>query len=444
MESTFSQAVLIKVQAASHTQSFDSVALPLWDQHRILVRVQYTLEKACFDFAQERLAELLHREGWDCAEAVELNQWARTLLIYREQLNLDDMKDDVKPLPSLMESIIQLRHNAVHRVRLSSSELLQHLTDAVLLAQLLHDDKCGEFLSNVRQRTHDAIGELVRNKQLLDGRLADIKTEFAAKRAELERQEAALLEAAVNDHKVPIVSVSGSLHRLSDDHGGTTEEVHAPWLRVYNAELPDDGSSGPEDTTSQSPEREAINVIDDDADVISPPPMHPVPTSPVDDVLLEPAIHPEHQEVDKDEENYLSIVETIPIVESKLNDHESDQEHALDPPPLEQDDTTTDTEEAMEGHVKSLEKADASDWEDSKFQDNEEEIFYEPSTSLASACVDEAVSDALEAHQESPTDDQIRVIAWDPDGSEKKRQRVAYHMRNLILSPPNNQDARDC
>ena len=137
-------------------------------------------------------------------------------------------------------------------------------------------------------------------------------------------------------------------------------------------------------------------------------------------------------------------METIPIVESKLNDHESDQEHALDPPPLEQDDTTTDTEEAMEGHVKSLEKADASDWEDSKFQDNEEEIFYEPSTSLASACVDEAVSDALEAHQESPTDDQIRVIAWDPDGSEKKRQRVAYHMRNLILSPPNNQDARDC
>ena len=413
MESTYSQAVLIKVQAASHTQSFDSVALPLWDQHRILVRVQYTLEKACFDFAEERLAGLLHREGWDCAEAVELNQWARTLLIYREELNLDDMEDGIKPLPILMESIIQLRHNAVHRVRLSSSELLQHLTDAVLLAQLLHDDKCGKFLSNVRQRTHNAIGELVRNKRLLDGRLADIKTEFAAKRAELERQEAALLEAAVKEHKPPMVSVSGSLHRLSDDHGGTTEEVHAPWLPVYNADLPDDGSSGPEDTTGQSMESEAINVIDDDADVISPPSMHPVPTPPVDDVLLQSVVQVKHQEVEKDEE-------TIPIEESKLGDHESDQEDFLDPPPLDQDDTATDTEEATEGYVKSLEKADASDWEESKFQDNEEEVFYEPSTSLASTCVDEAVSEALEAHHESPIEDQIRITPWIEDGSVRK------------------------
>ncbi|KAI4632415.1 uncharacterized protein J4E87_001888 [Alternaria ethzedia] len=428
------------IQAASHTQSFDSVAIPLWDQHRILVRVQYTLEKACFDFAQERLIGLLHREGWDCAEAVELNQWARTLLIYREELKLDDMKDDVKPLPGLMESIIQLRHNAVHRVRLSSSELLQHLTDAVLLARLLHDDKCGIFLSNVRQRTHDAIEELVRNKQLLHGRLADIKTEFAAKRAELERQEAALLEAAVNDHKVPMVSVSGSLHRLSDDHGGTTEEVHAPWLRVYDADLPDNGSSGTEDTTSQSPENEAIKVIEDDADVISPPPMHPVPIPPVDDGLLEPVTQCKHQEVEKDEDNDLSIVETIPIEEPKLGDHESDQEHSLDPPPLDQDDTATDTEEASEGHVKSLEKTDVSDWEDSKFQDNDEEVFYEPSTSLAYACVEEAVSDALETHQESPIDDQIRVIAWDPDGSERKRQRIRYRLSEqfdaLITKPP--------
>ncbi|KAI4695323.1 uncharacterized protein J4E84_001949 [Alternaria hordeiaustralica] len=403
--------------ASSHTQSFDSVALPLWDQHRILVRVQYTLEKACFDFAQERLVGLLHREGWDCAEAVELNQWARTLLIYREELKLDDLKEDAKPLPGLMESIIQLRHNAVHRVRLSSSELLQHLTDAILLARLLHDDKCGKVLSNIQQRAHDAIEELVRNKQLLDGRLADIKREFAAKRAELERQEAALLEAAVNEHKVPMVSVTGSLHRLSDDHGGTTEQVHAPWLRVYNADLPDDGSSGPEDTTSQSPENEAIKVIDDDADVISPPPMHPVPTPPADDVLLESVVQPKHQEVEKDEE-------TIPIEESKLDDHESDQEDSLDLPPLDQDDTATDTEEATEGHVKSLEKADASDWEASKFQDNDEEVFYEPSTSLASACVDEAVSDALEAHHESPTEDQIRITPWIEDGSERKAQRL--------------------
>ena len=360
----------------------------------------------------------MQREGWDCAEAVELNQWARTLLIYREQVKLDDMKDDIKPLPSLMESIIQLRHNAVHRVRLSSSGLLQHLTDAVLLAQLLHNDKCGRFLSNVRRMTHDAIEKRVRNKQLLDGRLADIKTDFAAKRAELERQEAALLEAAVKEHKTPMVSVSGSLHRMSDNHGGTTEEVHAPWLRVYDADLPDDGSYGPEDTTSQSPESEAIKVIDDDADVVNSPSVHPVPTPPVDDVLLEPVIHPEQRQAKKIEDDSLSTMEEVSIQKSRLDDHESDQERPLDPPPLDHDDTATDPEEASEGHSMSLEKADASDWEDSKFQDNDEEIFYEPSTSLAPTCVDETKKDASETHHESPFGDHIRIVAWSENGSE--------------------------
>lgn len=415
---------------------FDSVSLPLWDQHRILVRVQYTLEKSCYDFAQKQLSGLLEREGWDCAEAVELNQWARTLLIHPQELNLDDVKDTAQSLPSLMESIIQLRHNAVHRVRLSSSELLQHLTDAVLLAQLLHDSKCGKFLSNIRQRTHDAIEELVRNKQLLDERLTDIKREFAAKRAELERQEATLLEAAVREHKRPTVSISGTLHRLSDDHDGTTEEVHAPWLRVYDADLPDDGSSGPEDTTRQIPENEAIKVIDEDADVISSTPMHPVPTPPVEDVLLDPVIHPEQQQAEKNEDNSLSTMEEVPPEKSRLDDHESDQERPLDPPPLDQDDTATDTEEATEGLGKSLEKADASDREDSTFQDNDEEVFYEPSTSLAPTCVDEAENDVSEAHHESPIDDHIRITPWKDCYKELRQRTRAANKSDGKLSSP--------
>ena len=418
------------VQVDTQNLEFDSISLPLWDHHRILVRVQYTLEKACYNFAQRLLSGLLEREGWDCAEAVELNQWARTLLVYHHELSLDHAKDMTRPLSSLMDSIIQLRHDAVHRVRLSSSALLQHLANAELLARLLQDDTCSRSMSIIRQKTQEAIERLVRNKQLLDGRLADIKREFAAKRAELERQEAALLEAAVNQHEVPMVSASGSLHRLSDDHVGTTEEVHAPWLRVYDSDLPDDGSSGPEDTTSQSLESEATKVIDDDADVISPPPMHPVSIPAVDEALLEPIIHPEQQEAEKIENKRVEVVD---VEESELDDHESDQKHPLDPPPLDQDDTATDTEESSEGHGKCLEQAGVSDWEDSKLQDNDEEVFYEPSTSLASTCVDETVSDALEAHPESPIDDQTRVIDWNPDGSERKRQRIAHHMRNLIF-----------
>jgi len=370
---------------------------------------------------------LLHREGWDCAEAVELNQWARTLLIYREELKLDDMNDDVKPLPSLMESITQLRHNAVHRVRLSSSGLLQHLTDAVLLAQLLHDGECSKFIATIQQRTQNALEELVHSKQVLDGRLATIKKEFAAKRAELERQEAALLDAAVKEHKRPTISVSGALNQLSEEHCGAAGGTHAPWLCEYDAALPDNESFGSEGvnqrTTSRSSEDENTEVTDDASDTVSPPPAHAVPTPPFDDSLIELVVHPD-QQADKEENDGPSTTEEVPVEESKLDNHESDQEHSLDPPPLVEDDTATDTEEVMEGHRKSLEKPDASEWEDSGFQDNDDEIFYEPSTNLASGCVDEAVSDALEAHHESPSDDQIRITPWIEDGSERKGQRL--------------------
>ena len=48
--------------------------LPFHLQHRILVSVQDSLEKARYAFAQRLLADMLQKEGWNCPEAVELNQ----------------------------------------------------------------------------------------------------------------------------------------------------------------------------------------------------------------------------------------------------------------------------------------------------------------------------------------------------------------------------------
>ncbi|KAG9185454.1 hypothetical protein G6011_07998 [Alternaria panax] len=224
-------------------RSLDSISLPLWDQHRVLVRVQYALEKTCFAFAQKTLGSVLQREGWDCAEAVELNRWPKILLSYQEECNLNSVQEVDKSLPILLDSITQLRHNAVHRVSLSSLELSQYLTDAVMLAQLLQDDGCSRFISTVRERTQDAIEEFVRNKAILDSRLADIKCMFAAKRVELDLEEATLLETAVREHKQPTISVSGSLDPLYDDLGGT-DAIHDLWRHGCDPVLPDNESQG--------------------------------------------------------------------------------------------------------------------------------------------------------------------------------------------------------
>ncbi|KAL1792917.1 hypothetical protein ACET3X_009424 [Alternaria dauci] len=228
-----------KARSSSQNQALDSISLPLWDQHRVLVKVQHALEEACFSFAQTRLENVLQNEGWDCAEAVELNWWPKYLLAYQEECNLNNLQDVDKPLPNLLDSVTQLRHYTVHRVRLSSDEIIQHLTDALMLAQLLQDDNCSKFISTVRQRTQDAIEELVRNKAILDRRLDEIKTSFAEQRAELDRQEAASLEAAVREHVRPNISVSGSLDSSCDELGGT-DATQAPGSHDHNSATPDD------------------------------------------------------------------------------------------------------------------------------------------------------------------------------------------------------------
>lgn len=233
-------------------QPFDCISLPLWDQHRLLAKIQYALEKACFTFAQERLSYILQSKGWDCAEAVELNRWSKVLLNCQHVLNPDTVKNIGKPLPSLMDWVTQLRHDAVHRVHLSSSNLLQRITAAMLLARLLQDNECSKLILNMRERTEDALQKLLHNKRLLDHKVAEIKKEFVLKRAELERQEAAMLAAAVSEHNEPFVSVSESLEMVAKERGNSAG-IHAPWKHGCDAtlsgsSLPDDESSGLKDS----------------------------------------------------------------------------------------------------------------------------------------------------------------------------------------------------
>jgi hypothetical protein len=178
-------------QSSSPAPSLYPVYLPFAVQHRLLVRVQHTLERACYSFGQKKLGGVLQREGWDCAEAVELNRWPKIFLIYQGEFSVDDLMDLGKPFPELLDSIIQLRHAAVHRIRLSANSAIQFIVDAESLAKLLGDDISINAISRLRRETQLTIEELKRNKDLLESRLAETRKYLAAKKAELERQELA-------------------------------------------------------------------------------------------------------------------------------------------------------------------------------------------------------------------------------------------------------------
>ncbi|KAI1666415.1 hypothetical protein Ptr902_10464 [Pyrenophora tritici-repentis] len=316
-------------QPRTATRSLDSVRLPLWDQHRTLVKVQYALEKACFTFAQKHLGDVLQREGWDCAEAVELNRWPKVLLTYQEKCDLNIMNDSDKSLPIFLNSIIQLRHDTVHRVHLSSTKILQYLADAVLLARLLYDDVCAESMYVIREMTQNAIEQMMRSKQLLDLKLANIKKEFAAKRAELERRESTLLEATMREHNEPIVSVSGRLEqRLSGDLGGF-DQVRTGWGHAHDSSLSSNECYEPRSTVQfqkgQESGDETVAKSDESKKDVEQISVSPILVPTVDGGFIELALTREKKDAGKDKYEHLAgrtaqiiypdpIHETMPTV----------------------------------------------------------------------------------------------------------------------------------
>ncbi|CAG5156564.1 uncharacterized protein ALTATR162_LOCUS4361 [Alternaria atra] len=473
--------------ADSPTEPFDSICLPLWDQHRLLTRIQYALEKACFTFAQRSLGGVLQREGWDCAEAVELNRWPKVLLTYQEELHLDNVRDIAKPLPTLLDSITQLRHDAVHRTRLSSNVLLQRMTDARLLARLLQDEECSKLMSTIRQKTQEAIERLVRNKQLLDCKLAEIKKEFAAKRTELERQEIVLLEATAREHGEPVVSVSRSLDMLAGERGGSGE-IHAGSRYVHDADLSDDDSSGSEGTVEeeerkaeeerkkmvkeekkkakkekkaakeQAKQQEEANkmateekestaepgmgqetgdgvakAVDGDTEMLNQ--LLPLLAPPADSVSIGSALTDEKNEAEKERhENLLEVEQFFECPEVVPDDHESDPKHPSKDPPLNDEVVATDTMTLINEDEEKPEIAALINLGDSNGQEHYEEPLREPSTNPASTSEGKTGEDADPEHCKSPTRDVAFFGSGHIDLEARSEQSTATKGRSYPLT----------
>jgi hypothetical protein len=76
-----------------------------------------------------------------------------------------------KPFAQILDSIVHLRHTAVHRLRISANRLEQFMIDAEALVRLLRDDYCRLKLTRLRMDTQLTIGELKRNKDLLESKV---------------------------------------------------------------------------------------------------------------------------------------------------------------------------------------------------------------------------------------------------------------------------------
>ncbi|KAL6913842.1 hypothetical protein FSHL1_011518 [Fusarium sambucinum] len=127
------------------------VYLPLGPQTRLLSKIQTLLEHACFTYAEKCLPKLLEENGWDCPEAGELNVWMHHLSIHDSKLH---------SWASVMHSVKNIRHDAVHRNRVEISRLAIYLDHAVDLCTVLGDQEDLNKVKAIRDETKAQIAPL--------------------------------------------------------------------------------------------------------------------------------------------------------------------------------------------------------------------------------------------------------------------------------------------
>jgi hypothetical protein len=214
------------------------VYLPLPSQHRILVKIQAILEDACYTFGERKVPEIMEKEGWDSPECVELNIWTQIFRSNEEKFDTHKIQELGKPFGQILDSMAQLRHTAVHRLRVSANRVEQFLIEGEQLANLIGDEKCGRRLLHFRRESNLAIDELRRNKDLLELRHKEKLTYIASQRAELDRLEQTAIGELLRDDKeyqiiagsnleLAISEPSTALHSVTASEHDTCSETEA-------------------------------------------------------------------------------------------------------------------------------------------------------------------------------------------------------------------------
>ncbi|KAH6637488.1 hypothetical protein C7974DRAFT_142230 [Boeremia exigua] len=224
--------------------------LPAKSQRRLLGKVQDMLEDACYKFGKRTMMQELRKNGWDSPDCVELNAWMGIFRFHETLFSSDKLAAVGKPFPDLRNSISQIRHAAVHRLRITAGRVETLLADAETLAVLLEDEACARQLSRLRRETHLVVEEFGRNKDLLELRFMDKRKEIAARRAELDRLERTAWTTALEEDKLYQIIAGSHLEEIAD----------APETTLHSAANSDGGETSEEDTSvaSEGPDQESF------------------------------------------------------------------------------------------------------------------------------------------------------------------------------------------
>ena len=178
--------------------------LPMRIQHRLLTRTQQLMEHACYNFFRATVSKLLQERGWDCPNSVELNKWAQLLKSYERKIIPERLVALDRPVSEVLDSMAQLRHTAVHRVRAPVMQVKHFLDEAETVGHLLGGAECDPSLARLHETAQPILHDFHRAIRLLASSLEAERAEIASTRLQLDDRKASIAVNAsrkINEQK---------------------------------------------------------------------------------------------------------------------------------------------------------------------------------------------------------------------------------------------------
>jgi hypothetical protein len=110
---------------------------------------------------------LLEECGWTCAAAVELTKWVHIIKEHLDVLRGCMNAEQQKCFKDTLPCAIRLRHTAVHRLPLTSAQLLKQVYSAYILAEILQDNECSHRLHTIYLRVDTWIKNMDRDMEVM-------------------------------------------------------------------------------------------------------------------------------------------------------------------------------------------------------------------------------------------------------------------------------------
>lgn len=132
----------------------------------------------------------MEEHKWDCAEAVELTKWTRTLAKRCDKVPASAIDNGSEaPLKEVFFATNVLRHTAVHRLPTTARGIHKMIQSASRLVQTLGDHSRAAELENLHLEIGSWIRDMELNKNFLENRLDEQLHAISEQRAELDRKE---------------------------------------------------------------------------------------------------------------------------------------------------------------------------------------------------------------------------------------------------------------